>query len=612
MSRSALFLLLLVAGAVLAPAARAQIMPPGKSPTEGKQGQLDTSCGAWQKSRKTLNYFLMVGIAENFLRASVESIQDKQGIGGDPMKDVGDKEIAAWMDKYCSDRPESTMQVGAEAYAKVLVEGMPASARSEPRGGAPAAAAGGGPEAQPAAKKKSTFGFKIGRTCESWMSGRKGLDYYMMMNSAEEYLKGQVAVLREERGVAKDPMQGLTDKDIARRLDQYCPRNPKVTMEAALDAYASELVGGSAPARAEKPAAGGKPAAAAPATGAAAPAAEPAPRKPSSFKVGRSCESWMSGRKGLDYYLMVSSAEDYLKAEAAALAAERGVTRDPMQGVGSKQIATWLDQYCPQRSKEALETALNAYANELVGPGQAKPEAAAKPPAAAAGAAAPAPRKPSAFSVGRSCDSWNSGRKSLDYYLLTSKSEDYLKAEAAALAAERGVTRDPMKGVGSKEIAAWLDQYCAQRGREPLETALNAYANELVGPAPGQPQAARSAPAAQAPARPGAAPAAGAAAPAAAQGARDPLGLGGGRSCGAWTAGRRGPEYNSMIETSEAQLRNDVKVLRETRGVASDPLQSVSRNEIAAFLDGYCAERPRVPLESAVRVYANQLLSNLR
>jgi hypothetical protein len=503
MRNAALSILLLGVAGLSVPAAWAQIMVPEQSPTRGQEARLDTSCGAWQKSRKTLNYYLMVGKAEDFLRASVEAIQDKQGIGGDPMKGVEQKDVAAWMDKFCGDRPEASMQAGAEAYAKVLVQSMPAAARSEPRGGAATAAAGG--EAAPAAKKKSSWGFKIGRTCESWMSGRRGLDYFMMMNSAEDYLKGQVSALREARGVAKDPMQGLTDKDIARHLDQYCPRNPKDPLESALDVYASELVGGSRAPRplAEAPAAAtpAKAEAAAPAAGAAASPA-PAPRRPSGFTLGRTCDSWNSGRKGLDYYLLISKSEDYLKGEAAALAAERGVTRDPMQGVGSKEIAAWLDQYCPQRGREPLETALNAYANELVGPGRAPARPAVSPPAATAAPASP-----------------------------------------------------------------------------PMQAA----------------------------AKPQAAPAA----PAAPQGPREPAYLTGGRNCGAWSAGRRGQEYYDLIESSEAQLRSDVRVLRETRGLTQDPLETVSRKDIAAFLDGYCAERPKVPLESAVRVYANQLLSNL-
>ncbi|HET9701545.1 MAG TPA: hypothetical protein VFP70_11540, partial [Burkholderiales bacterium] len=367
---------------------------------------------------------------------------------------------------------------------------------------------------------------------------------------------------------------------------------------------------------------------------AGAAAATPAPRKPTGFSVNRTCDSWNTGRKSLDYYLLISKSEDYLKAEAAALAAERGVTRDPMQGVGSKEIAAWLDEYCPQRGKEQLEAALNAYADRLVGGTPAPqpkaesraaeaPKATPAPAAAgqaappAAAVAAPAPRKPTGFSVGRTCDSWTSGRKGLDYYLLISKSEDYLKAEAAALAAERGVARDPMQGIGSKEIAAWLDQYCPQRGREQLEVALNAYANQLVGPgtapraappgpAPAATTAAPAAPAPQAAARPPAAPAA----PAASQAQREPAYLSGGRNCAAWTAGRGGQEYYNLIESSEAQLRSDVRVLRETRGLTYDPLESVSRKDIAAFLDGYCAERPKAPLESAVRIYANQLLSN--
>jgi hypothetical protein len=504
MKRAALSLLFLGAAAFAALAAQAQSLLPDQSPTKGQEGQLDTSCGAWQKGRKTLNYYLMVSVAENYLRTSVESIQDKQGIGGDPMRGVGDKEITTWMDRFCGERPESSMQAGAEAYAKVLVEQMPASAKSEPRGVAPAAAGAGG-EAAPAAKKRSS-GFKIGRTCESWVNGRKGLDYFMMTSSSEDYLKGEVAALREARGVTRDPMQGVTDKDIARHLDEYCPRNLREPLERALDVYASALVGGSPVAQSGAQARSGEKAktAEAPAQAGAAPAgaagATPAPRKPSGFAVGRTCESWMTGRKGLDYYLLISKSEDYLKGEAAALAAERGVTKDPLAGVGSKEIAAWLDQYCAQRGKEPLETALNAYASELVGPGKVPPKAEARPSAP---------------------------------------------------------------------------------------------------PAPAAPQA-------QAAAKPQAAPAA----PAAPQAPREPAYLGGGRNCAAWSGGRKGQEYYNLIESSEAQLRNDVRVLRETRGLSFDPLENVSRKDIAAFLDGYCAERPKVPLESAVRVYANQLLSN--
>jgi hypothetical protein len=635
MRSAAISLLFLLIGTALAPVAQAQIMLPDKSPTKGQQGSLDTSCGAWNKNRKTMNYYLMMYVTENHLRASVESIQDKQGIGGDPLKSVEEKDIAAWMDKYCGDKPESSMQAAAEAYAKVVVEQMPAAARSEPRAGTQAAAAAGAatPGAAAPAEKKSSWSFKIGRTCDSWVKGRKGLDYYLMMNSSGEYLRGKVDELRQQRGVTKDPLQGVSDKDIARQLDEHCPGNLNQPLETALDVYADRLVGTSPVAQ---PAAGGaetpKGTAQAPAGGQAAspaPAAAataPAPRKPTGFSVNRTCDSWNTGRKSLDYYLLMSKSEDYLKAEAAALAQERGVTKDPMQGVGSKEIAGWLDDYCPQRGKEPLETALNAYADRLVGgspapqpKGEVRAEApkAAQAPAAgqaapaatAASTAPPAPRKPTGFSLGRTCDSWNTGRKGLDYYLLISKSEDYLKAEAAALAQERGVTKDPMQGVGSKDIAAWLDQYCPQRGKEQLEIALNAYASQLVGPgtAPRAPEAspavAPASPPKQAAAKPPAAPAAPPA-------PREPAYLSGGRNCATWTAGRGGQEYYNLIESSEAQLRSDVRVLRETRGLTYDPLESVSRKDIAAFLDGYCAERPKSPLESAVRVYANQLLSN--
>ncbi|HEX6827603.1 MAG TPA: hypothetical protein VF104_01350 [Burkholderiales bacterium] len=646
MRSAALSILLLGAAALFASVAQAQIMLPDRSPTKGQEASLDTSCGAWTKNRKTMNYYLMMYVAENHLRTSVESIQDKQGIGGDPLKNVEEKDIASWMDKFCGEKPDSSMQVAAEGYAKVLVEQMPASAKNEPRGGATAAAAAAGTATGAAAggaaapaEKKSIWSFKVARTCQSWVGGRKGLDYYMMMNSSEEYLKGRVEELRQARGVTRDPLQGVSDKDIAKQLDEYCPGNLTQPLESVLDAYADRLVGGSPVAQ---PAAGGaeKPRATAQApvggqapAGAAAAATPPAPRQPSAFSVGRSCDSWNTGRKSLDYYLLMSKSEDYLKAEAAALAAERGVAKDPLAGVGSKEIAAWLDQYCAQRGKEPLESALNAYANELVGgsPPQSKAEArggekprtVAEAPAkgeaaaaGAAGAAGPAPRQPSAFSVGRSCNSWNSGRKGLDYYLLISKAEDYLKAEAGALAAERGITRDPMQGVDSKQIAAWLDQYCATRGPEQLEVALNAYANELVGPAPGQPKAevrpSAATPAPASPPKQAAAKPQAPAAPAAAQGPREPAYLSGGRNCAAWTAGRKGQEYYNLIEGSEAQLRSDVRTLRETRGLSFDPLETVSRKDISTFLDGYCAERPKAPLESAVRIYANQLLSGAK
>jgi tetratricopeptide (TPR) repeat protein len=97
----------------------------------------------------------------------------------------------------------------------------------------------------------------------------------------------------------------------------------------------------------------------------------------------KTCDSWIKGRKGVEYYLMVSSAEDYLKATLNAAREAQGLTKDPMQGVTTKDIAAWLDSYCASRPQDLQESALKAYANELLpGATQAKPKTEARTAAA--------------------------------------------------------------------------------------------------------------------------------------------------------------------------------------------------------------------------------------
>jgi tetratricopeptide (TPR) repeat protein len=105
----------------------------------------------------------------------------------------------------------------------------------------------------------------------------------------------------------------------------------------------------------------------------------------------KTCEAWNTGRKGIEYYLMVSSAEDSLKSYVNTAREVQGLTKDPMQGVTSKDVAAWLDDYCGRRPKDIIDNAIKAYANQLVPPGPARPKAEAGGGAAEEAA----PRRPS-------------------------------------------------------------------------------------------------------------------------------------------------------------------------------------------------------------------------
>ncbi len=228
--------------------------------------ELVTSCGTWTKERKGLTYFLMADKAEEFLRDEVDALRKAQNLGADPMQDVTEKQIAEWMDKYCAEHPNETMQDASKAYAAELVRSLPPQAR-QPRPEAVAAA----PAEPPATKPGKKSGFTLNRSCGSWNTGRKTLDYYLLISKAEDYAKEAVTLLREERGAAGTPAEALEDAAIARWLDDYCRERDEEPLEAALDAYADQLV--------PKAAGTAKPAPAAQAA-AAAPGPAAAPRPP--------------------------------------------------------------------------------------------------------------------------------------------------------------------------------------------------------------------------------------------------------------------------------------------------------------------------------------------
>lgn len=234
----------------------------------------------------------------------------------------------------------------------------------------------------------SAAGAELVTTCGTWAKERKGLTYFLMADKAQEFLREEVDTLRNAQNLAADPMQDVTEKQIAEWMDKYCAERPEASMRDAANAYAAELVR-NLPTEARKP----RPEAVA---GAPAEPQAPKPAKKSAFRVNRSCGSWNTGRKGLDYYLLMSKAEDYLKEAVTRLREERGAAA-PADALEDKAIARWLDDYCRERDEVPLESALDTYADQVVpkAPGTAKalpttPAAAVAPrPAASAQPAAP-------------------------------------------------------------------------------------------------------------------------------------------------------------------------------------------------------------------------------
>ena len=111
--------------------------------------------------------------------------------------------------------------------------------------------------------------------------------------------------------------------------------------------------------------------------------------------LNKSCDAWNKGRKGLEYFLMVNVAEDSLKTHVNTLKEGRNLTKDPLQGVGEKDVARWLDDYCDGRPKDTQDNAMKAYAGELVSkvPGGQVPPAPKAEARAAAAAPEPSPLK---------------------------------------------------------------------------------------------------------------------------------------------------------------------------------------------------------------------------
>lgn len=232
------------------------------------EAEIVTTCATWAKERKGLSYFLLAGKAEEFLRDDVDALRTAQNLGADPMQDVTEKQIGDWMDKYCADHPNDGMKDATKAYAAELVRNLPAQARQAAQG--PVA---GAPAAPPAPRPAKKSLFKLNRSCGSWNTGRKTLDYYLLISKAEDYAKEAVAMRREERGVSGDPGEGVNEEAIGRWLDDYCRDRDQEPLEAALDVYADQLV--------PKPAGTAK---AAPAPGAVPAAAPAAPSQPSAPK----------------------------------------------------------------------------------------------------------------------------------------------------------------------------------------------------------------------------------------------------------------------------------------------------------------------------------------
>jgi tetratricopeptide (TPR) repeat protein len=228
----------------------------------------------------------------------------------------------------------------------------------------------------------SAAGAELVTSCGTWAKERKGLTYFLMADKVQEFLREEVDALRSAQNLAADPMQDVTEKQIAGWMDTYCAERPEASMRDAANAYAAELVR-NLPAEARKPRSEAV-------AGAPPEPQAPKPAKKSGFRLDRSCGSWNTGRKGLDYYLLMSKAEDYLKDAVALLREERGAAA-PAEALEDKAIARWLDDYCRERDELPLESALDAYADQVV----PKAPGTAKAPAPARGAAVAPPSEAS-------------------------------------------------------------------------------------------------------------------------------------------------------------------------------------------------------------------------
>lgn len=85
----------------------------------------------------------------------------------------------------------------------------------------------------------------LDKSCENWLANNEGLGYYALVSWAHGYLQSQVEVLMAAEKRSGNPVQGITEREVAARLNSYCNANPRGAMPSTLQAWAKELVAGS-------------------------------------------------------------------------------------------------------------------------------------------------------------------------------------------------------------------------------------------------------------------------------------------------------------------------------------------------------------------------------
>ncbi|HEX6829625.1 MAG TPA: hypothetical protein VF104_11680 [Burkholderiales bacterium] len=85
----------------------------------------------------------------------------------------------------------------------------------------------------------------LDKSCENWLDNNLGLGYYALVSWAHGYLQSQVDVLLAAEKRSGNPVQGITEGEIAARLNSYCNANPRGAMPPTLQAWAKELMAGS-------------------------------------------------------------------------------------------------------------------------------------------------------------------------------------------------------------------------------------------------------------------------------------------------------------------------------------------------------------------------------
>lgn len=85
----------------------------------------------------------------------------------------------------------------------------------------------------------------LDKSCENWLDNNEGLGYYALVSWAHGYLQSQVDVLMAAEKRSGNPVQDITEKEMAARLNSYCNANPRGAMPPTLQTWAKELVAGS-------------------------------------------------------------------------------------------------------------------------------------------------------------------------------------------------------------------------------------------------------------------------------------------------------------------------------------------------------------------------------